>query len=229
MNKNGKMPVQAPAMPMRSEFSRRKFLAVAASVPVVVAVGPALAGPTEDLLKEVKAARTDLKGLVAKFKQVRKIGLLANEVKSEGELTVVMPDKLRWELFAPDEIIYWVNGPRVAYKSKSSKKAAEAPAGAFGKVLPDLIAFLGGDLEPLAARYAFTATKEKDGAVTIVATPTADDIKSHLKRLTMRTNAERWGVSKVVIEEPKGDSSTIEFATNEKNPKIPPEKMKPPT
>jgi hypothetical protein len=44
----------------------------------------------------------------------------------------------------------------------------------------------------------------------------------------MRTNAEKWGISRVVIEEPKGDSSTIDFAANEKNPKVPPEKMTPP-
>lgn len=209
-------------------LTRRAWLALAASVPLVGSGAVAHATPTDDALKSVKDARAGLTSLSSKFTQVRRVGLLADEVKSSGELTLVMPDQLRWELFAPDDIVYWVTSKGVAYKSKSSTKAAHAPAGAFGSLLPDLIGFLGGDLTPLKARYDFTATSESDGSVTVVARPTADKIKEALKKLTMRTNVERWGISKVVIEEPKGDSSTITFEANQKNPKVDAAKMKPP-
>ena len=211
-----------------AHMSRRLWLALAASAPIAGLAGLAHAAPTDDALKSIKDARVGLTSLSAKFTQIRRVGLLADEVKSTGELTLVMPDQLRWELFAPDDIVYWVTSKGVAYKSKNSAKAAHAPAGAFGSLLPDLIGFLGGDLTPLKARYAFTATSETDGSVTVVATPTEEKIKQALKKLTMRTNSERWGISKVVIEEPKGDSSTITFEANQKNPKVDATKMKPP-
>ncbi len=207
-------------------IQRRAFLSIAAAAPLVALAGPALADGTDDSLAKVKKAREGLKTLVAKFKQVRRIGLLADEVKSEGELTLVMPDKLRWELFAPDDIVYWVTPSGVAYKSKG-KKAAEAPAGAFGTLLPDMIKFLGGDMAGLKSHYDMEAKDESDGAVSIVAKPKVDEIKKHLKKLTMRTNADRWGIARVVIEEPKGDSSTIDFMTNQRNVDVPADKMDP--
>lgn len=202
---------------------------LATSLPIILAAGAATAGDTEDALAAIKNARKGLKNLTAKFKQVRTIGLLADEVKSTGELTVVMPDKLRWELFAPDDMIYWVTPKGVAYKSGSSKKATTAPPGVFGQLLPDLIAFLGGDLDPLKTRYQLLASTNADGSVKLDATPTAKDIKAHLKKLTMVTNKEKWGIASVLIEEPKGDTSSMVFSSNERDAKIPPEKMTPPT
>lgn len=219
-------------MSLNSTLPRRRLLTLCASLPfagwVLSSSSEALAVGSDDSLKSVKAARSKLKSLSAKFTQVRRVGLLADEVKSTGELTLVMPDKLRWELFAPDDIVYWVTSKGVAYKSKNAKKAAHAPAGAFGSLLPDLVGFLAGDLGPLKARYDFTAETESDGSVSIVAKPTDAKIKQHLKKLSMRTNAEKWGIAKVVIEEPKGDSSTITFDTNQLNPKVDPARMKPP-
>lgn len=202
---------------------------LATSLPVLLTLGSARADATGDALAAIKKARTGLKNLTAKFTQVRSIGLLAEEVKSTGELTVVMPDKLRWELFAPDDMIYWVTPKGVAYKSGSSKKATTAPPGVVGQLLPDLIAFLGGDIEPLKARYDLAASTNSDGSVKLIATPTAKDIKAHLKKLTMVTNKEKWGIASVLIEEPKGDSSSMVFSTNERDGKVPPEKMTPPT
>ncbi|NUP07947.1 MAG: outer membrane lipoprotein carrier protein LolA [Polyangiaceae bacterium] len=216
-------------MSSNAQLTRRAWLAFAvASVPLAALPGVARAGSSDDALKSVADARASLKTLVAKFTQVRKVGLLADEVTSTGELTIVMPDQLRWELFAPDDIVYWVSSKGVAYKTKNSKKATTAPAGAFGSILPDLIAFLGGDLAKLKSRYEITATPESDGSVSMVAKPTDAKIKEHLKKLSMRTNAEKWGIASVVIEEPKGDSSSITFQANQKNVKVDADRMKPP-
>ena len=46
----------------------------------------------------ITKARATIKTLQAPFKQTRVIGLLASEVKSKGKLTLVRPDRLRWDL-----------------------------------------------------------------------------------------------------------------------------------
>lgn len=222
------MPMPPTSFAVRKP-TRRALLLLAAGLPIALAAPLASADATQDALAAIKKARAGLKNLTAKFTQVRVIGLLADEVKSTGELTVVMPDKLRWELFAPDEMVYWVTSKGVAYKSGSSKKATTAPAGAFGQLLPDLIAFLGGDVEPLKTRYDLSATTLADGSVKLIATPTAKDIKSHLTKLTMVTNTAKWGIASVLLEEPNGDTSAMTFSTNERDGKVPPEKMTPPS
>ncbi|MBL8740240.1 MAG: outer membrane lipoprotein carrier protein LolA [Myxococcales bacterium] len=218
-------------------MNRRHFLALSAALPAGLWLGAARAdvsgvGPlwdaTSDALDALAKARKPLKTLVAKFKQTRVIGLLAEPVVSSGQLTLVNPDQLRWELYAPDDITYWVSPSGVAYKSGKAKKATKAPADAFGKALPDLVAFLGGDLAKLKSRYELSATTEKDGSIEVVATVTDAKLKEALKKLRMKTNAEKWGIAKVVIEEPKGDSSSITFEANKRDEKVDPDSMKPP-
>ncbi len=208
------------------KLSRRAVLALALAAPLLAPVA-ARADATDDALAKVTKARKEVKTLIARFTQVRQVGLLAEEVKSTGELTVVTPDKLRWELFPPDSIVFWVVKGGVAYKDAKGK-VGKAPPGAMGALVGDLITFLGGDIAALKARYDLAANEESDGSVKIVAVPKSDEAKKALKRLEVRTNAERWGVSRIVIEEPGGDSSVITFETNKKNEKVDPDKMKPP-
>ncbi|MEP7125371.1 MAG: outer membrane lipoprotein carrier protein LolA, partial [Byssovorax sp.] len=87
-------------------MDRRHFLAVVAAAGAATAtlsIGvPARADEVSDALAKIARARASLKTLTVPFTQERTIGLLASTVKSEGELTMVRPDKLRWELKAPD-------------------------------------------------------------------------------------------------------------------------------
>lgn len=182
---------------------------------------------TADVLDEVTKARAGLKTLVAPFDQTRVIGLLAEPVKSKGELTLVRPDQLRWELFAPDDVVYWVNKTGISYRAGKDKKPTSVPKqGGFTAVLDDLMTFLGGDVKSLGARYDLEATADAAGAV-IHATPKVDELKKHLKKISMTTNAEKWGVKKVVIEDASGDSSTIVFGENKKDAKVDAARMKP--
>ncbi len=211
---------------MQDALSRRAFVALAAAVPLAWS-SAVRADATDDALAAVAAARKDLKTLVASFEQKRVVGLLAEEVKSKGELAVVAPDKLRWELLPPDGIVFWVTKDGVFYKDAKGK-VGKAPKDKFGALVGDLLSFLAGDVGKLKARYGITASQEADGSVKIVAVPSTDETKKALKRLEILTNKERWGVSRIVIEEPSGDSSTITFGTNKKNEKVDPAKMKPP-
>ncbi|MFO0549997.1 MAG: outer membrane lipoprotein carrier protein LolA [Polyangiaceae bacterium] len=209
---------------------RRTLLAFAATAPLATLVRPAFADSTSDALDKVAKARSSLKTLSAKFEQTRLVGLLAEPVKSTGELILVRPDQLRWELYPPDAATYWVSSKGIFYRNGSSGKAVQAGGGArdFTAVLNDLIAFVGGDMNALKSRYSFSASNESDGSVSVTADPTDDKLKKVIKRIGLRTSADLWGVSKIVLEEANGDSSTIVFSKNEKDGKVDPDKMKPP-
>src|SRR4051812_43191984 len=199
-------------------MNRRSFIAnVAAAggglaLAIMGAEGVASADEVTDTLAEITKARASLKTLVGSFTQERTIGLLATSVKSEGELTLVRPDRLRWELKPPDAITYWVTPEGLAFSTPAGGGASvgKGAAGKFGAVLSDLMTFLGGDLERPRARYDIPVPS-REGGLTLRAAPKADDVKKHVKALTISIGPDLWGVRSVVIEENTGDKSVITF------------------
>ncbi len=189
---------------------------------------PARADEVSDVLADIKKARSGLKTLVGPFVQERTIGLLATTVKSDGEVTMVLPDRLRWELRPPDAVTYWIGPEGFSFATpRGSTQVGKAAAGRFGAVLGDLMILLGGDLEKLRARYELTVPSRKDG-VTLRAVPKAEDVKKHVKRIEMRSGSELWAIREITIEEQSGDLSVIRFGKMERDVRVDPAKMVPP-
>ncbi len=188
----------------------------------------ARADEVADALDAITRARAPIKTLVAPFEQERTIGLLATAVKSEGEMTLVRPDRLRWELRPPDAIVYWIGPEGLAYATPGGGgSVGKGAAGRFAAVLSDLMTMLGGDLSKLRARYDITVPSKADGLV-LVLRPTADDVKKSVKTLTLAIAADLWTVKRVEIEEAGGDRSVITFGATQRDVKVDPARMTPP-
>lgn len=188
----------------------------------------AKADEVSDVLADVKKARAGLKTIVGPFVQERSIGLLATTVKSDGEVTLVLPDRLRWELKPPDAVTYWIGPEGFSFATpKGSSSVGKAAAGRFGAVLGDMMILLGGDLEKLRARYEFSVPSRKDG-VTLRAVPKAEDVKKLVRKIEMRLGSELWVIREVTIEEQSGDSSVIRFGKMERDVRVDSSKMVPP-
>lgn len=207
---------------------RRDFLlSTLAFVCASAAGSPALADDVSDTFAEIKKAREKVKTLVGTFTQERTIGLLSSTVKSEGEMTLVRPDKLRWELKSPDAVVYYITPEGFAFSTASgSANVSKTAAKKFGDVLNDLLVFMGGDLDTLKTRYDFTVTK-KDG-VTLHAVPKTEAVKKIVKSLEISVASDLWTVKKITIEEKSGDKSVITFTKVTKDAKVDDAKMKPP-
>ncbi len=189
---------------------------------------PARADDVADTFAEIKKAREKVKTLVATFTQERTIGLLSSTVKSEGEMTLVRPDKLRWELKSPDAVTYWITPEGFAFSTANgAANVSKTAAKKFGDVLNDLLVFMGGDLDTLKSRYDFTVPSKKDG-VTLRAIPKTEEVKKIVKSLEISVGADLWTVKKITIEEKSGDKSVITFTKVTKDAKVDDAKMKPP-
>lgn len=208
---------------------RRDVLKVAVFTGTLVGLSRlARADEVSDVLADIKKARSGLKTMVGPFVQERSIGLLATTVKSDGEVTLVLPDRLRWELKPPDAVTYWIGPEGFSFATpKGSSSVGKAAAGRFGAVLGDLMILLGGDLEKLRARYEFSVPSRKDG-VTLRAVPKAEDVKKLVRKIEMRMGPELWVIREVIIEEQSGDSSVIRFGKMERDVRVDPSKMVPP-
>ena len=210
---------------------RREFLSLVPALggaALALAPGAARADEVGDALLAITKARAGVQTLVGTFAQERTIGLLATAVKSEGEMTLVRPDRLRWELKPPDAIIYWIGPEGIAYATPTGgASAGKSASGRFGAVLGDLMTLLGGDLSTLRARYEITVQKA-DGGMVIGARPTADEVKKHVKSLSLRLPQNLWAVSRIEIEESGGDRSVITFSQVQRDVKVDPARMVPP-
>lgn len=111
------------------------------------------------LFADVATARKEVRTLRAAFTQERRITLLATSVKSRGELTFASPDRLRWDLAPPDDIVYFVGPEGLSYRTKTSAASVPAAGANVARALGDLRALLTGDLGALRDRYALTASR----------------------------------------------------------------------
>jgi outer membrane lipoprotein-sorting protein len=213
----------------RKNLPRRSFLAgVAALSGLAAAPGAARADEVSDVLSEITRARASLRTLVAAFTQERSIGLLATAIQSQGEMTLVRPDRLRWELSPPDAITYWITPEGFAYATPSGgASAGKGGAGRFGAVLADLLVFLGGDLEQLRARYDLSIPS-RQGGVVLAARPRTDEVRRHVSRIELTCGPELWTVQRVVLEEANGDRSVIAFRDVRRDVPVDAARMRPP-
>jgi outer membrane lipoprotein-sorting protein len=203
---------------------RRSFLL---GISLVALPRAAAADELSAVLRDIAKARASLKTLVVPFTQERTIGLLATAVKSEGEMTLVRPDRLRWELKPPDAITYWIGPEGLAYATPSGGgSVGKGAAGRFGAVLGDLLTLIGGDLDKLRARYDLVAERKPSGVV-LGARPTAPEVKKHVKSLSLAVASDLWTVSRIEIEESGGDRSVITFGKAQRDVKVDPAKMVP--
>jgi hypothetical protein len=133
-------------------LSRRAF--VASSLLVALAPGWALAEDSlAALLSRIARARSTLRTLQGPFTQTRTIGLLATDVRSSGSLALVRPDRLRWELDPPDEVVFFVGPEGLAYRSAQGQGRLPATSARIAGALDDLRTLLGGDLARLRDRW----------------------------------------------------------------------------
>jgi len=207
-------------------MERRSFLLGAAAALAVAR--PARADEVADALAEITRARAGIQTLVAPFTQERTIGLLATALKSEGEMILRRPDRLRWELKPPDAITYWITPEGLAYATPDGGGSiGKGAVGRFGAVLGDLMTLLGGDLATLRARYELSVLSRADGLV-LLARPTADDVKKHVTSLRLAIASDLWTVRRIEIEEIGGDRSVITFGKVARDVKVDPARMTPP-
>jgi outer membrane lipoprotein-sorting protein len=207
-------------------IDRRSFLLLCSAGALLSFTDEAHAG-VDEALDRVTKARASIKTLQAPFKQTRTIGLMATEVVSKGKLSLVRPDRLRWELSPPDAVTYWIGPEGLAMANEDGvTKIGKAGAGRFGAVLGDLLVMLGGDMRKLKKRYDLEV-KEDKGFI-LIAKPKAKDVKKHISELRLEAGSELWIVKRVEIHEKNGDKSIIDFGKFARDKTIPPEYMKPP-
>ena len=203
-------------------------LAMSAFVPSVARGDertPITGAKLDELFAEVARARKGAKSFAGPFTQTRKMGLMKAQIVSQGRVSLVLPDRLRWELFPPDEIVYFVTPDGLAYRNRSSQGAVRAnDARTLAAGLDDLRAMLGGDLAQLRKRYDLKAFAVGDDVeLEASALPSAEG--RGMKAIKFGIGKDRIRPTFTRLVEKNGDSSDIRFGELRMNVPIDPASM----
>lgn len=177
-------------------------------------------------LAEVARARAGVTTLTGPFTQERTIGLLAAKVRSTGTLTLVRPDRLRWELAPPDSVVYWMRPEGLAYRSATGRGEVPASSQRVAAALDDLRIVLGGDLGGLRTRYDLTGTCHAGAAILFRAVPKAGT-SSSFREVHFTLAADLVSPDTVTIVEGPRDRTDIRFGRLTANIPVPPGRMTP--
>jgi outer membrane lipoprotein-sorting protein len=186
---------------------------------------PITGAKLDELFAEVARARKGAKSFAGPFTQTRKMGLMKAQIVSQGRVSLVLPDRLRWELFPPDEIVYFVTPDGLAYRNRSSQGAVRAnDARTLAAGLDDLRAMLGGDLAQLRKRYDLKAFAVGDDVeLEANALPSAES--RGMKAIKFGIGKDRIRPTFTRLVEKNGDSSDIRFGELRMNVPIDPASM----
>lgn len=206
-------------------LSRRAAMALGAGA--LLGARLARAAPPDDLLARIAAARAPVRTMQGPFTQTRTIGLLSTDVRSRGTLTIVRPDRLRWELAPPDDVTFFVGPEGLAYKSAHGQGRIGSGAGHVADSLQDLHALLGGDLADLAGRWSVRVLRDDaSGAEIDVTSRATTDGTVRTMRLALAPDLVR-PTRAVLVEGPR-DRTTIEFGEIALNVPVDERWMRPP-
>jgi hypothetical protein len=208
-------------------ISRRVFTTASLALGAVAVTRRARADALDDAIARVAKARASLRTLVGPFTQVRTIGLLATSVRSTGTVTLVRPDRLRWELLPPDDVVYWITPEGLAYRSKTGQGHIGATQSKLTASLDDLRTLLGGDLSRLRARYDLRLLSDANGELLFEALPRDPTMPLKLLRFGLGQDGAVPRFAELV-EGPR-DKTRIDFGALQRDVPVDPSLVRPPT
>jgi outer membrane lipoprotein-sorting protein len=205
------------------KLDRRTFTTAALAL---LATRRALAdGELDALLADVARVRRTVKTMRASFRQERAMKLLATSIQSTGQFAFVAPDRLRWELAPPDDVVYWIGPEGLSYRTRSSQATVPSGGANVARALADLRALLGGDLAALRDRYVLSGSRG-DASATVEGT--AKDPKAGSVRAFSITLDKTLALPmKAKLVEGKADTIEIAFSNAAVNVPVDPATMKP--
>lgn len=173
---------------------------------------PASAAEADELssfLAEIQAASDQVRSFSSEFVQERRLALFAEPVLFHGSLTVVRPDRLRWEFTSPVPSVLIFSGER-GMRCNDKAPPVHFDLGSdpiMHTVAEQLWLWLGGDYSRLNDLYLM----EKSGPSSLRITPKDAAVSEYVSAVTITFNKTSRQPEKVEIADPGGDATIISF------------------
>ena len=183
--------------------------AVPAGAGTVAGEIPATQSTADKMLKKITSAASEMKTMKCDFVQVRKMSLLADEIKSSGVMYFEKDSKLRWEYREPTPYVMTINGGTVTVESGSGKSVSDASSSRLYKGIADMVmGCMSG--ESLTDSRMFRTTFTDLGSVWVAELrPVRKDLQRMFANLVLNFNPKTGLLMSMVMNDPAGNSTSI--------------------
>lgn len=176
---------------------------------------------TSVVLKELTASIQQTKTIQSKFRQLKCLDVLEEEIESYGEFYYAREDKVRWEYMKPLTYLIVINGENIYIKSDDEVKTYSSGSNKFFEQMNRiLIGSIQGEI--LRDQELFRILYYEDaGHYLAVLHPRKEAMQRMLDHVEMYFDKHDFSVSRLIFMEPAGDFTRIDFYDRIFNEHIP--------
>lgn len=226
--RHGSAPDLLPASLRRGRRCGRAAL-VAALLVVVAAPGAAAAeaaassSASEPSLEEFLDGMARTPGVVARFREVKEIGLLSVPLEVRGTLWFVPPDRFARVTTEPSRTRLVIDGDRFTFRDAAGSDTVDLAASPVAReFVENFIVLFGGDPDALRARYEPTLHVEGE-AWRLVLRPRHRPLADLVERVTLAGEGRR--LARLELLEADGDRTTTFLEDVEVDRRFTPEEL----
>ena len=171
----------------------------------------------QQMLDAIASATAQIRDMECDFVQTKKIKLLNRSMVSRGHMSYRQPDKLRWEYTTPYTYVFVVNGNKVQILNNNRKDVIDVDRNRmFREIVNIMLGTVAGT--SLGDRSSFRTTvtgTQTEYIATLV--PQKKEMRQMYSNIILHFDPKAGVVSKIEMNEAKGDMTTIELCNIHKN------------
>jgi outer membrane lipoprotein carrier protein len=163
----------------------------------------------DKMLGKITSAASEMKTMRCDFVQVRKMSLLADEIKSSGVMYFEKPSRLRWEYREPTPYVLTINGGTVTVDSEAGRTVSDASSSRLYKGIADMVMdCMSG--ETLRDSKMFRTTFTDLGSLWVAELkPVRKDLQRMFSSLVLNFDPATGLLRSMVMNDPAGNSTSI--------------------
>jgi outer membrane lipoprotein-sorting protein len=148
-------------------------------------------------------------GVVARFREEKRLALLSEPLESRGTLYFVPPDRLSRETTEPSASRLVIDGDRVSFRDAAGSDAMDLSASPIAReYVSNFIVLFNGDLDALRKRYRTDFSADAKGW-RLVLTPRGLPLSDFIERVTLVGRGR--ALERMELVEAGGDRTTTWF------------------
>ena len=164
---------------------------------------------SDKILRKITSVAADMKTMKCDFVQVRKMALLAEDVKSSGVMYFEKPSRLRWEYREPSAYVMTINDGTVTIDSEAGHSVSDASSSRMYRQIADMVmGCMSG--ESLKDTRMFRTTFTDLGSVWVAELkPVRKDLQRMFDSLVLNFDASTGLLRSMVMNDASGNSTSI--------------------
>ena len=171
----------------------------------------------QQMLDAIASATAQTRDMECDFVQTKNIRLLNRSMVSRGHMSYRQPDKLRWEYTTPYTYVFVVNGNKVQILNNKRKDVIDVDRNKmFREIVNIMLSTVAGTCLGDQSSFMTTVTSTQSEYIATLV-PQKKDMRQMYANIILHFDPKAGVVNKIVMNEAKGDMTTIELRNIHKN------------